>query len=76
MCGAAVISSSTLSVFKLCCDGALHFPQFFPAVLKPDLTHKNMQTNIEENVRMVVRKWKVTEEERSPRPRTRQRGKT
>ena len=43
MCGAAVISSSTLSVFNLCCDGALLFPQFCPAVLKPNLAHKNMQ---------------------------------
>lgn len=44
MWGAAAASSSTLSVFNLCCDGALHFPPLSPAVLKPDLGHRNVQS--------------------------------
>lgn len=41
---AAAASSSTLSVFNPCCDGALHFPPLSPAVLKPDLVHRIMQS--------------------------------
>lgn len=43
MWGAPAASSSTLSMFNLCCDGALHFPPLSPAVLKPDLGHRNVQ---------------------------------
>lgn len=34
-------AASTLSVFNLCSDGPLHFPPLSPAVLKPDLGHRN-----------------------------------
>lgn len=48
MWGAAAASSSTLSGFKLCCDGAFRFSPLSPAVLKPNLGHGHMGRKIKQ----------------------------